>query len=87
MSPCIKTGARVFFDNYGFKVPADIYEEANCYIIRWNGLSKDYCTSDDPEITHVVTLPVMGGWHRDDLGVTVIPRECLGTTARGVAES
>lgn len=69
---CIKTGARVYFRDYGFVAPADIYIVGDCYIIRWNTEGKEYVTSSSDPSWWMVTLLPGEHWHRDDLGVTVV---------------
>ena len=67
---CTYTGARVYFKDYGFIAPADLYSVGNTVIIRWNAEGKDYV--DDPSYEHAVTIG-FSGFHRDDLGITVVP--------------
>lgn len=75
---CIKTGACVLFENYGYVVAADIYEIHGVYVIRWNTASRFFMDINDPKnrCTHAVTN--IGStdewWHREDLGVTVVPK-------------
>lgn len=70
---CIKTGARVYFNDYGFVVPADIYVVGGCYVIRWNTEGKEYVTGTPDLSWWIVSLLPGENWHRDDLGVTVVP--------------
>jgi hypothetical protein len=75
---CIKTGARVYFEDYGFIAPADIFKVGDCYIIRWNVEGKRF-DAELSEATHQVdSFPYSDDWwHRDDMGVTVIPSWAL----------
>jgi hypothetical protein len=72
MSECTYTGARVFFFDYDFVVPADLYVVGDVVIIRWNIKGRLYITPDT-ETTHEVTVG-KDGWHREDIGVTVVPK-------------
>ena len=69
---CIKTGAVVYFEEYGFLVPADIYEVSDCRIIRWNNLGPQYMM--EPSHTHWLVWIGSDGFHREDLGITIVPR-------------
>ena len=80
---CVYTGARVFFENYGMVVAADLFVVSSCVIIRWSIQSRIIA---DPtyqgEITHRVA-DLRGCWHREDLGVTVVPANMIsGSMAR-----
>lgn len=76
---CIKTGAYVHFMNYGYACPADIFEVADAYIIKWNTNGQSYEDIGFPKaVSHQVTLPV-SAWHREDLGVTVVPKAYVKT--------
>lgn len=73
---CIKTGAHVYFWNYGFMAAADVFEVMDTLVIRWNPGSISYYSGPTDNATHEV-LEVINSdswWHRDDLGVTVVPR-------------
>lgn len=75
---CIKIGALIYFVNYGEVVRGDIYAVGNCYVIRWNPQSVEYCTQDEVPQPHWTVLQVgdsSAWWHRDDLGVTVVPKD------------
>lgn len=69
---CIKTGASVYFYNYAAAVRADVYKVGDCYVVRWNTQSVEYrnCQPGDWEVTFWEGNTV---WHRDDLGVSVVP--------------
>lgn len=71
---CVKTGARIYFQDYGMMVVGDAYFIGDCFIFRWNVNSKDYNSSAE-NATYVIdrTVAVSSYWHRDDLGVTVAP--------------
>ena len=70
---CVKTGARIYFRNYGMLVVGDVYLVHDTFIFRWNTNSIQY--TDDKDATHVVdTIQDSNSWwHRDDIGVTVVP--------------
>lgn len=72
---CIKTGANVWFSAYGFIARCDVYEMGNCFIFRWNTEGIEYCTEQSvPTGTWCVFAPFeFDSWHRQDLGVTVVP--------------
>lgn len=72
---CTYTGARVYFDEYGYLVPADLYKVDYCIIIRWNTNGKEYVDPGSEATHNVPTL--RNGWHREDIGVTVIPESAL----------
>lgn len=73
---CIKTGARVFVENYGYVVAADIYEIDSAYIVRWNIHSRTW--DKDAESTHhIIHWTGDAVWHREDIGVTVCPKMYL----------
>jgi hypothetical protein len=73
---CIYTGARVFFQDYDFIVPADLYEVGDTIIIRWNPQGKEYTNvTNESSSTHDVWI--VHGWHREDIGVTVIKKEYI----------
>lgn len=73
---CVKTGASVYFYNYGMAVKADVYKARNCYVVRWNVNSRDYRDLLDGDW---VVRTWMGDqvWHRDDLGITVVPEDLM----------
>jgi hypothetical protein len=74
---CVKTGAKVYFENYGMVVPADVFQVGDTYVIRWNPGGRHYCKFEDSfadwNVIQITNSEVW--WHRDDLGVTVVPRE------------
>jgi hypothetical protein len=58
--------------------PADLYVVGDCVIIRWNPMGIVY-NQESTRATHTVNLPPIstGCWHRDDLGVTVVTKDCI----------
>jgi hypothetical protein len=68
---CVYTGASVYFPEYGFYAPADLYLVGAAVIIRWNVEGKYYTTVDRAAASHQAIT--RNGWHREDLGVTVVP--------------
>lgn len=77
---CIKTGARVHFENYGQTLVADIFQVANAVVVRTH---PDRLSNPDPypvtSPTHTLIAPPGGEneFWRDDLGVFVVPATCL----------
>jgi len=77
---CIKTGARVYFENYGIIAAADLYTVGDTIIIRWTPQSYNQATREDiKQATHSVFLRGSDLWHREDLGVTVVPSHMIRT--------
>lgn len=72
--PAIYTGARVYFLDYGFSAPADLYAVGDAaVVIRWNVEGKRYGRLDDTTgVTHRVVIG--DDFHRPDLGMTVVRR-------------
>lgn len=83
---CIKTGARVYLDNYGSSAPADLFAVGECIVVRFPQAYDECCVFDNPptRVTHIVE--VFDGndyWWRKDLGVLVIPRKLIKEAPRG----
>jgi hypothetical protein len=78
---CIKNGAKVYFENYGFVVPADVYRVGNCLVIRWNVNGRAFLPVDNAFPTHIVRIIVDSEeWmHREDLGITIVPESYVDT--------
>jgi len=77
---CIKTGARVHLENYDVIVAADLYSVGDVIIVRWTPQSYHQATPEDlKHATHSVRLVGHDLWHRDDLGVTVVPSHMIRT--------
>jgi hypothetical protein len=73
---CVYTGALVHFVEYGFTAPADLYDVGNATVIRWNQLGQQYVQSQEQEdaATHQAYFGCDdNNFHREDLGVTVLP--------------
>ena len=68
---CLYTGAVVLFNEYGAAAPADLYGVGDIIVIRWSQHGLVY-NADPANCTHAVD--VSRGWHREDIGVTVVPR-------------
>lgn len=78
---CIKTGARIYLDNYGYVARGDVYHVGDVYIFRWNPHSREYKILDH----HFESNPIAVDyrvhmiensehwWHREDLGMTIVP--------------
>lgn len=73
---CIKTGARVYFANYGVVAPADIFAVAGAVVVR-TPARLDSCSEPHdgaPEFTHTLqSEPRNEEFWRPDLGVFVVP--------------
>lgn len=65
---CVYTGARVYFEDYGFTVAADLFKCGDQILIQWMPASQTY---SDEGATHRVW--VNGGYHHITRGVTVVP--------------
>lgn len=78
MNVCIKTGARVYMPEYHIIAPADLFQIADCIIVRFNGNPKkltnyiDHCPAETTHI--VVTNPPDTTWCRWDLGIVAVPK-------------
>lgn len=70
---CVKTGATVYFADYGFVSPADLYSVGDTCVIRWNEMGKHFLSLEESHASHIVVLPITEQFHRDDLGITVVP--------------
>lgn len=76
---CIKTGAQVYFANYGVVVAADIFSVAGAVVVRTNGNIDGLGRSpDETYFTHTIySEPLNKEFWRPDLGVFVVPEHCL----------
>lgn len=84
---CVKTGAKVYFENYGTLVVGDVFVIGSCHVIRWNVHSKQYISYDEgfAQATHLV-MEICNSetwWHREDIGVTVVPSDLVMLGAGG----
>ena len=70
---CIKTGAYIRVEPYGYTIPADLYQVNDIIIARMNN---ENCQSFDPadleQVTHLVYLPT-SSFYRPDIGIIVVP--------------
>lgn len=73
---CIKTGAQVYYENYGSAVAADVYVVGDCYVVRFNPASEQFRAAQETDWRISIWFDA-AVWHRNDLGVTVVPREYL----------
>lgn len=73
---CIKTGARVLFAEYGFMVPADIFQVGDCFVLRTNPETRNYAPELVARCTHEVTIGNIGFFH-EAAGVAVVPKNLL----------
>lgn len=70
---CVKTGAFVWFSNYGFRAVCDVYEIGDCYLFRWNPPSKKFTEPGDADWEVSLIIDSSVWFHREDLGITVVP--------------
>lgn len=74
---CIYTGAVPYLEDYSaFLRGADIYRVGNSIIIRWTGKGLDYAPPDD-SITHKITIGFDTAFFREDIGILVVPENCV----------
>ena len=80
---CIKTGARVYFPQYGQMLPADLFQINDAILVRVmqkDSLEQGLGFGGNPlNATHEVVSP-QGGvneFWRDDLGIFCVPIECV----------
>lgn len=82
---CIKTGAKVYFHNYGKVVPADLYKVGTSYVVRLNENALHYTcnpwTVEDAD--YIVNCNSVEGFFRDDIGVVVVPDYDIHTFREG----
>lgn len=84
---CIKTGAHVWFANYGYTVVGDLYAVGDCIVLRWNTNSIIYSSAIEAYASHYIEYIFSDHlwFHRDDLGITVVSRECIGEFKDGAS--
>lgn len=73
---CIKTGAWVLFEDYGFTAPADLFTVGeDTIVVKFNGnvMQNCYYGESPRPITHKVQCLDDGYW-RSDIGVLVVPQ-------------
>lgn len=70
---CIHTGAIVYFENYGFRSPCDVYRVGDCYLFRWNDQGRYYEQPREKDWKVGLIIGSDQWWHRNDLGITVVP--------------
>lgn len=70
---CYKTGAQVYFQNYGYSVPADLYSVGNTVVIRFNAEGRVWKALDN-SVSHIVAqIDNSDDWFmREDLGICVV---------------
>lgn len=72
---CVKTGARVYFADYGILVAADLHQVAGATLIRFNPNSKRYVDQRDSQITHEVSISMESFFSQD--GNAVVPNSFI----------
>lgn len=85
MNACVKTGARVHCVPYDYVFSADLFQIAGAMVVRANGpivrgenthaLDSKICKICPP--THELHDDRGRGFWREDLGIFVIPADCL----------
>lgn len=73
---CLRTGAFVLFEEYGFAVPADIFSVGDTYVLRTNPDVRFYNAPLPRAVTHVVTIGNVG-FFKEAAGVAVVPASNL----------
>lgn len=77
---CIKTGAKVYLEEYGQTVPADIHAVGDCVVVRMNMSLFDGPDSNFSRngATHTVIIGPGGEsyWNKRE-GTLVVPRDNL----------
>jgi len=66
---CTYTGARVYFDEYGCTVPADLFTDNKVVVIQWE--PKGEVFDNGASATH--TVHIHHGYHHKGRGITVVP--------------
>lgn len=76
MATCIKTGAWVKFEDYGWSSAADLFltDDQRFVIIQWNSDGRFY---DPPPRTVTHRVQVGRHYHHESRGITVVPRSCV----------
>lgn len=74
MATCIKTGAFVYFEEYGYASAADLFECGDQVLVQWNSNGRYF--QDFPRtISHRIRIGQ--GYHHEDRGVTVVPTHSI----------
>lgn len=77
---CIKTGARVYLQEYNQTLPADIHVVAGCAVIRFNmgAFDSEHSQWSSEGATHTVTIGTGENnyWNKRE-GTLVVPRSYL----------
>ena len=68
---CIKTGAYLKVEPYGFYVPADLYEVGYCVVARINS-KESYYYGTNATATHVVYLDHSPEFYHEVAGIIVV---------------
>lgn len=80
---CIKTGARVFLENLGCVLAADLYEVGDCIVIRSNPKAMENANRlPGAAYTHSVWLTGKE-FFRVDIGVIVVPAGQVSAVKQG----
>lgn len=72
MSTCIKTGAKVYFEEYGTTVSCDLFEAAGAFVIRFYPEAFYGNGWERKDATHSVFIGTEG-YLREDIGIAVVP--------------
>lgn len=80
MTDCIKTGAKVFFQDYNVVLPADIFRVGGYSVLHFNmNLFHHREEENTLKATHSVSLPFHQGnyyWRKED-GILMVPTTFL----------
>jgi len=74
---CIKTGASVYFENYGCAYAADVYQVGVCRVVRFNSASARYRAPLETDWVVLNWFDDSTVWMRADIGVAVVPANLL----------
>lgn len=83
---CIKTGARVYLDNYNCVVAADIFRIGNSNLVHYNVNSADYSTEALEKASHTLRLPNGDYYLNREKGIIAVPSACLVAAPRKRSE-
>lgn len=68
--PCIKTGAYVYFPEYGAYAPADLFQIGGTIVVQWT--KEGWTHEPRREPSHEVVIGSLG-YHHDNRATTVVP--------------
>lgn len=78
MARCVRTGAVVYFSEYGCTVRADVFEVGDTVVIQLGGAFHKSATYDRKTALRATHQVEVGhGYFQKERGVVVVPREAL----------